>query len=380
MKTLIALVVMDAAWFGLFGAACGWLVHYIHFLNRPASLTRGRSLWRYLLIGAVGGVLVWYLARRLEWKVPDLDWILVAALGGFVGIGELASRYRDEPIKAILSVPATIYVVFNAVAAIVALAIGRYFGWFTAAGANEAVAWSHVLAAGLGAMVLLRSSVFQIRVGDKDVAVGPSTFLQSIIDAADRAVDRLRAQERAWAVARVMEKVSAKKAMNILPPYISALMQNLKPEEQGAFEAMVTKIRDNKDHSDQVKILTLGLVAMKFTGEGVLSAAVQSLADEIRQAAVENRDAANMTTEKAGKTKGAIEVAAAAAEKVREAAQATDAPPAIKDAVKEASESAISAVDLSEETLEQARIAAEKADTTVNIVTDVQRASTQLSP
>src|SRR5262249_19720627 len=155
----------------------------------------------------------------------DWDWIVVGMIGGAVGVGELASRYRDEPTKAILSVPSLTYVLLNAGASVAALALGRYFGLWKLT-TDEPIAWSQVLAAGFGAMVLLRSSVFRARVGDQDVEIGPSSFLESVMNAADRAVDRLRAQERAWTVARMMENVVSERALVVLPSYIVALMQN----------------------------------------------------------------------------------------------------------------------------------------------------------
>ena len=116
---------VDLALFMLAGAAFAGLFRYIRFLNRPQATTRVRSITLYIVVGAVGGAGFFMITQRFGWSAPHWDWILVAALGGAVGLGELASRYRDEPIKAILSIPATIYVLLNAIAAILALALGR---------------------------------------------------------------------------------------------------------------------------------------------------------------------------------------------------------------------------------------------------------------
>jgi methyl-accepting chemotaxis protein len=296
--------------------------------------------------------------------------VLVAALGAAVGIGELASRYRDEPAKAILSVPATIYVLLNATAAILALVLGRHFDWLPTA--EEPIAWSQVLAAGLGAMVILRSSVFQVRVDDhQDVAVGPSSFLESVMAACDRAVDRLRAQERAWAVARVMEGVSSEKAMTILPAYISALMQNLNPNEQGDFESRIEKIRSGKQ-TDQVKALTLGLLAMNYIGEKVLTAAVQSLAAEIRLAAATTADAAAQAAFTARDSKTAAEKMVAAMKGViTQATQTTITPPEVRQAVEGAKEMAAAAETTAQETLDATQKTAEAAHGTVEKLTQV---------
>ena len=368
--------VLDLVLFSLAGAAFGALVRYVRDLNRPLSLTYGRSRWFYVFGGAMGGVIVSLLAKRFGWSAPHWDLVLVAALGAAVGVGELASRYRDEPTKAILSVPATIYVLLNATAAILALVLGRHFAWLPAA--EEPIPWSQILAAGLGAMVVLRSSVFQVRVGDQDVAVGPSSFLESVISACDRAVDRLRAQERAWAVARVMEGVSSEKAMTVLPSYISALMQNLNQTEQGDFESRIEKIRTGKQ-SDQVKALTLGLLAMNYIGEKVLTAAVQSLAAEIRLAAATTADAAAQAAVMARDSKTAAEkVVAAVKGIITQATQTTSTPPAVKQAVEGAWERAEVAETTAQETLDATEKTVEAAHGTVEKLT--QATPTASSP
>ena len=48
-------------------------------------------------------------------------YVWVSILGGLVGIVELISRYRDNPLRAITRFPAIIYIVFNVAASILAL-------------------------------------------------------------------------------------------------------------------------------------------------------------------------------------------------------------------------------------------------------------------
>jgi hypothetical protein len=269
----------------ILGVAGGLIFRAIRYTNRPGWALGNKRSWPYVLGGGVFGPLLLLLLRNSGWSPPDIEWILVAAIGAAVGVGELASRYRDAPIKAILSVPATVYVLLNAGAAVFALALGRYMHLWTTSDAIGRTAvpvnWAQVLTAGFGAMVILRGSIFNVRVGDKNVEVGPSTFLQSVIEAADRAVDRLRAQERAWTVAAIMEGVASDKAIDALPSYITALMQNMSQEDQTKFAESVSTISGGKA-SGQLKAWIVGLSAMNYTGEGVLRAAVTSLDAQIR--------------------------------------------------------------------------------------------------
>jgi len=140
-----------------------------------------------------------------------LDYLAAAILGGLVGSGELASRYRDAPGRALYTGPALIYIALNIASSALALALIRAYGWAFGAGVQPGGAslrWTQVLVAGIGAMALFRASLFTVRAGDRDIAVGPASFLQVFREAADRAVDRVRAAERGKEVARLMKAVS----------------------------------------------------------------------------------------------------------------------------------------------------------------------------
>lgn len=202
------------------------------------------------------------------------EWGLVALLGALVGVGELVSRYRDAPGRALWTLPALIYVALNAVAGLVALALATPI-------TQGQSPIARVLIAGFGAMAVLRSSVFVVRSGEQDVAVGPSSLLQIVIGAADRAVDRHRARVRASAVAAVMNGVVFKRAYASLPTYCLALMQNLPPEDQQQLGRQIKALQDDPMNED-AKVLALGLALMNAVGEDVLLAAVTSLGPHLR--------------------------------------------------------------------------------------------------
>jgi hypothetical protein len=127
------------------------------------------------------------------------------------GQRELVPRYRDAPKAALYTRPALVYVALNVAASVLALALIRGYGWtFDSTGASQR--WTQVLVAGAGAMALFRTSLFMVRAGDRDIGVGPGSFLQIFRDAADREVDRLRARARGMAVAKLMEGIDYQKA------------------------------------------------------------------------------------------------------------------------------------------------------------------------
>ena len=214
-----------------------------------------------------------------------IDWPLVLAtcLGAAVGIGELVSRYRDDPLRAVWTRPAALYVAVNALAAFVALKLATLlnvrFGVAATAPADQ-VEWVRALGAGLSAMALFRSSLFVVRAGDKDVGIGPVSFLQVVLDASDRAVDRLRAESRATFVADLMKDVSFARAQEALPTLCLALMQNLPKEDQERLGRSVGDLAKAKI-DDRIKGAVLGLSLLNAVGEEVLEAAVTALGTKL---------------------------------------------------------------------------------------------------
>ena len=203
------------------------------------------------------------------------DWAAVALLGGVVGASELISRYKDDPAASIKSWPAIFYIAINSAASIGALGLIHANGWFTTS------RWAQILMAGVSAMAFFRTSLFVVRAGDRDVGVGPSGFLQIFLAAADRDVDRTRAAARSDAVARVMKGVDFDKAVQVLTPYCFALLQNLSAEDQ-ATEKQVLEELKQREAAPNVKVLLLGIELMNVVGVDVLTAAVNSLGDQIR--------------------------------------------------------------------------------------------------
>lgn len=206
-----------------------------------------------------------------------LAWPAAVALGCAVGISELVSRYKDDPVAALREWPALLYIAVNGAASAGALGLIYANGWFAGS------AWTQILVAGVSAMAFFRSSLFTVRAGDRDVGVGPSGFLQIFLTAADRAVDRRRGAARSDTAALVMRGVDFDKAVASLPALCIALMQNLPPEDQKVLSDAVKELRDS-EAEPSVKVLLLGIELMNVVGADVLTTAVETLGDQIRSA------------------------------------------------------------------------------------------------
>jgi hypothetical protein len=209
-----------------------------------------------------------------------IDFAAAALLGILVGLAELVSRYRDAPQSVLYKPPALVYLVLNGAASGLALALIRAYGWTFGAGADT-VRWAQLLVAGVGAMALFRTSLFTVRAGDRDIAVGPATFLQIFRDAADREVDRLRARDRSSRVGDLMDGLDYQKASEGLIPYSLALMQNVPDDEQQKLVQGV-KLLDAEPIQPAIKVRILGLLLMNVVGPNVLSAAVDALREQLK--------------------------------------------------------------------------------------------------
>jgi hypothetical protein len=215
-------------------------------------------------------------------NVSLIHYAVVCGLGGLVGAGELVARYRDAPAKALQAAAAMFYVGMNVAAAASALALARVFGWkFGVTSEGDALVWTQVLVSGLAAMALFRSSLFLVHVGNQDVGVGPSGFLQVMLKAADTGVDRHRATSRAKLVGKVMARVSFAKAIKVLPSFCLGLMQNVSVEDQERLAAQIAALVPGTEVSDSAKALVMGLSLLNVVGEEVLQQAVQSLGSQI---------------------------------------------------------------------------------------------------
>ncbi len=196
--------------------------------------------------------------------------------GALVGTTELVSRYRDKPTAPLGTWPGLIYIVTNAGASAGALWLLQRQGVTFDFGGTLPPEFGQVLLAGFGTMFLFRSSLFTVRVGDSDVSIGPAAVLQIILNAADRACDRLRAGPRSARVYQIMRGVSFDRAKQALPLHCFALMQNVSTAEQTQLMQTIDALAA-KSMTDEVKSYNLGLVMMNVVGEDVLDKAVSVL-------------------------------------------------------------------------------------------------------
>lgn len=216
-----------------------------------------------------------------------MDWpsyLVAGGLGGLVGVTELASRYKSRPGLALLTLPGLMYAVVNVAAACGALLLVRQFGWTLGMQpADPGLPAAQVLVAGFGAMALLRSSVFVVRVGDRDVGVGPGIFLSGTMEVVDaavaRRVDQGRARIRGRLARMAMRSLDFERAVVALPTYCLALSTAALPTEDVVQLAERIKSLSASSLANEQKIAVLGLVCIDAFGEAIVATAVDEFGD-----------------------------------------------------------------------------------------------------
>jgi hypothetical protein len=294
---------------GLFGAIIAALIAVLCIagglsLTRRAWIARQRQddITMADLRGMVGfaAAAIVFLAGGLVFGGLALDWLVESAsvswvmayvvvflLGSTVGGAELISRYKDRPMRAVTTLPAIFYILLNASGSMAALYFISIYpekvGFSPNSGNWPAgILVPAVLIAGISSLLFFRTSIFKLRIGDADLAVGPSIILDSLLASADRAVDRVMAAPRATFVHEVMGRVSFYKAAVILPAHCLALMQNVSNPETQRIIGVVDSLRANKDMPDRIKSLNLGLALLTVVGEGVLRTAINGLRQDLQ--------------------------------------------------------------------------------------------------
>ncbi|MEJ2377951.1 MAG: hypothetical protein P8Y71_22055 [Pseudolabrys sp.] len=239
-----------------------------------------RRVWSYAVtvyvILGIGGLAFYLMTLRLI----GLNELAAMAIGGLVGAVEILGRYRHAPFRAVLTLSGLFYVLINIGAAWAAYyMLGAFHVFATTTVAKDL---TQVLTAGFGSLVFMRSSIFNVRVGDSDIGIGPAAILDALLLVADRGVDRLEAVARAQDVTELVSHVRDPRVVaKMLTKYSLALMQNVDAATSQQLSDSINKIMDDPDVPDQIKMDIVALQLGVVVGPEVLEAAVAALGDRL---------------------------------------------------------------------------------------------------
>lgn len=209
----------------------------------------------------------------------DYYYFLAFLLGIIAAIAELLSRYTDgfRIFKVKESYP---YLLINGFTSVTA-----YWYISTHNIAPDAIITeplSKVLTAGIGSMVILRSSVASIKVGDKTIEAGFAPILNVFLNTADRAFDRCQSKKNINEIATIMKDVDFSKAHKDLPATCFNSLQNAPEEQVAKCSSDIQKIVDSGIDSNFTKSLNLGICISKIAGNDLLKEIVTSLNTTIK--------------------------------------------------------------------------------------------------
>lgn len=197
-----------------------------------------------------------------------MDWALAFFIGMGTSLIELFSRYRDEPLKVIATSQfAWVYLLLNGLMAIGAHAVLLDSGFTTIETPTSRA--SLAVGSGISAALILRSRVFEARLGDEQVSIGPGYIVDQLLGIIDAQIDRRRALQRVSIVVSVMDGKDFDGSRIHASTMITGSRQNLSLQEQKDLANQIREVVDRKI-PDQEKSYALGFILLDFMGEEFL--------------------------------------------------------------------------------------------------------------
>jgi hypothetical protein len=215
-----------------------------------------------------------------DWSAT-FEFLIVFAIGAATGATELVGRYREQPIAALLTPGATIYVFINAFAAAAALALIRASTTLAAAIGDGAI--QQILWASFGAMAFFRSALFKARLGNDEVPIGPAILFDGLLNAADLDANRRLALNRFEFASATMRDVDFLKASAEAPSLCFQAMQNFPKDQQ---DVIVLKVGELQALivDERQKSVILALMLTLWFGREVVKRVVDVNRDHWRPA------------------------------------------------------------------------------------------------
>ena len=211
------------------------------------------------------------------------SYLAVGSIAAAVTLIEVLTRYPDARRQLAKEWAAWTYIGIHVAASIGALwLMNNYVPWSFDTGQPGTTAVTKVIVAAFGSLAVIRSSVFQTRIGDRVIDVGPHAIVAALLETTDRSMDRRHAEHRSAMVTEIMSNVAFDKAKVALPTHCFNAMQTVSDEEQEAVSAQLSKIAHLGSMPDRAKSLSLGFLLLEIVGEDLLRQAVSDLGASIQ--------------------------------------------------------------------------------------------------
>lgn len=216
------------------------------------------------------GVYAWYF---LSLTMPPLLfsqlYYFAFLLGMTTALAEVIGKFSDEPIKSLGTPHAVAYLLFNGLIAAFALHVVMIYEMPVGTAQDELKA---VIVAGLGSMLIMRSKLFNIKVGGEDVAFGPDQIIKVFFRFMEAEIDRVRAQTRIDFVRAHMSDIDFDRVRNYSLTMLEAA-QALDDKARQACQEGIRKVTEMPFGADdkQLKAYHLGFILLNTMGENFLA-------------------------------------------------------------------------------------------------------------
>ena len=208
-----------------------------------------------------------------------LPYAFAFLIGCVSGLAELASRYKDHPVRMLSYFSSNIYLLINGFCSVLAL-------WFISEfdiniGSVGETEPGRIILAGLSSMLILRSSFASIKQGDKSIDAGFAAISQVFLNSADRSFDQKRSYKNLQKVSKIVKDIDFDKAQKSLPTLCLTLMKNTSIEEQRVIGKEVANL-NKLDIDNFTKSILLVIIISEITDTELLKEAVDTLYDSIK--------------------------------------------------------------------------------------------------
>jgi hypothetical protein len=194
-----------------------------------------------------------------------------------VGLSEILTRYRDEPLLAAATAPGMSYLAMNGIISISAFALLRYYSTQIFPSIKDDLFLTSVVA-GFGGMIVFRSKLFSFKSSDgKEYPIGPAIVLDTVLKTIDSKIDRRRATQRQTRVFNSMGEINDFPGTADYMYTALFSFQNLSQDDIKQIRDIIQQYRSDTKYSDTLKILGLGFAFLTIAGDTNFDVVVENL-------------------------------------------------------------------------------------------------------
>ncbi|HEY3027374.1 MAG TPA: hypothetical protein VGJ55_14585 [Pyrinomonadaceae bacterium] len=220
---------------------------------------------------------------RAFFAVHHVYIILTVVFGALVGASEIASRYRDEPFLAIVSLPGRVYLTFNGLVSAAAYYLLIHYKDKIFPGLGDDLLLASMVA-GFGSMVIMRSKLFNFKTENgESYSVGPDAVVSTLLSTVDRNIDRYRSFDRQALVYKETTRIGKPSEAPVFLRTFLASYQNLSEKEKTELNKTIDDILKRTDLDDNLKLMAISFGFLNISGDANFKALMELL-DQFQKA------------------------------------------------------------------------------------------------